>query len=157
VKNNIFKGKFPVYSFMYTLRPFIRMNGVKQIEIDQFVESVAGYGLSIRDIELLAHGYFKGSNEFRQQIRNGKLSWGLKSLKESTQAGRDCTEVERTMLKNLELAQKYMQRLTVKFKDDRYATGAFYAQANLLSGGILRQLDTFTKGLKDFYDKSGQA
>lgn len=157
VKDNIFKGKFPVYSFMYTLRQFMRMNGTKGKEIDQFVESVAGKGLSTRDIELLAHGYFKGPDEFRQQIRNGNLSWGLKSLKESIPVRKDCTEVERAMLTNLELTQKYIQRLTVKFKDDRYKTGAFYAQANLLSGGILRQLDTFTKGLRDFHDKSGQA
>lgn len=157
VKDNIFKGKFPVYSYMYTLRQFMRINGIGKKDIDQFVESVAGFGLSTRDIELLAHGYFKGSNEFRRQIRNGNLSWGLKSLKESSQAGRDCTEVERAMLSTLELTQKYMQRLIVKFKDNRYKTGSFYAQANLVSGGILRLLEPFAKDLREFHDRSGQA
>lgn len=156
VKDNIFKGKFPVYSYMYTLRQFMRMNGNDRKEIDQFVESVAGKGLSTRDIEILAHGYFKGSNEFRQQIRRGNLSWSLKSLRESSQARKNCTEVERAMLTSLDVTQKYMQRLIVKFKDNRYQTGAFYAQANLLSGGILRQLEAFAKGLRDFHDKSGQ-
>jgi hypothetical protein len=157
VKDNIFKGKFPVYSYMYTLRQFMRMNGNDKKEIDQFVESVAGKGLSTRDIELLAHGYFKGSDEFRQQIRSGNLSWSLKSLRESSQARKNCTEVERAMLTSLEVTQKYMQRLIVQFKDNRYQTGDFYAQANLLSGGILRQLEAFAKGLRGFHDQSGQA
>jgi hypothetical protein len=157
VKDNIFKGKFPVYSYMYTLRQFMRMNGNDKKEIDQFVESVAGKGLSTRDIELLAHGYFKGSDEFRQQIRSGNLSWSLKSLRESSQARKNCTEVERAMLTSLEVTQKYMQRLIVQFKDNRYQTGDFYAQANLLSAGILRQLEAFAKGLRDFHDQSGQA
>jgi hypothetical protein len=154
-KDTIFSGKFPVYSYMYTLRKFMRINS--KDEIDQFVKSVSGKGLSTRDIDLLANGYFKGPNEFREQIRSGNLSWGLNSLKESSQVSGDCTEVERTMLKSLELTQKSMQRLTAMCKDDRYKTGSFYAQANLLSGGILRQIEFFEKGLKEFYDKSGQA
>ena len=157
VKDNIFKGKFPVYSFMYTLRQFMRMNGTSKKEVDQFVESVSGKGLSIRDIELLAHGYFKGSEALRQQIRKGNVSWGLKSLKESHSARKDLTEVERAMLSTLELTHKYMQRLTVKLIDDRYKSGSFYAQANLLSGGILRELEPFSKNLREFYDRSGQA
>ncbi len=42
VKKEVFAGRFPVYSFMYTLRPFIRMNTIKKSEIDQFVRSVSG-------------------------------------------------------------------------------------------------------------------
>ncbi len=61
------------------------------------------------------------------------------------------------MLKSLELTQKSMQRLTVMCKDNRYNTGSFYAQANLLSGGILRQVEFFAKELREFHDKSGQA
>jgi len=38
----IFSGTFPVYSYMYTLRQFIRMNGINRGEIDGFVNSVAG-------------------------------------------------------------------------------------------------------------------
>lgn len=157
VKDNIFKGKFPVYSFMYTLRQFMRMNGTSKKEVDQFVESVSGKGLSIRDIELLAHGYFKGSEALRQQIRKGNVSWGLKSLKESHSARKDLTEVEQAMLSSLELTHKYIKRLTVKLIDDRYKSGSFYAQANFLSGGILRELEPFSKKLREFYDRSGQA
>jgi hypothetical protein len=58
VQETLFRGAFPVYSYMVTLRPFMRMNGVGQKEIEQFVQAVAGGKLSVRELELLAHGYF---------------------------------------------------------------------------------------------------
>jgi hypothetical protein len=156
VMNKIFNGQFPVYSFMYTLRQFMRINGVKKDEIDEFVNAVAGKHLSTRDIDLLANAYFKGPDEFREQIKSGNISWGLKRLKQSYRAGGDCTERERQMLNALEITQKYMQRLILKCNDSRFKTNTFYAQANLLSGGILRQLDAFTQAIGKFYDRSGQ-
>ena len=156
VMSQIFNGKFPVYSFMYTLRQFMRLNGVKKAEIDEFVNAVAGKHLSTRDIDLLAHAYFKGSDEFREQIKNGNLSWGLRRLKQTYQPGAQCTERERQVLKALEITQKYMRRLILICNDTRLKTNTFYAQANLLSGGILRQLDTFTQAIRQFYDRSRQ-
>ncbi len=157
VIEKIFNGKFPVYSFMYTLRPFIRINSVNKGDVDNFVESVAGKNLSIRDIELLANGYFKGSDELREQIKNGNLTWGLERLKRPHQVDGSCSEVERGTLKILEITLKYMQKLTARCMDSRYKSGAFFAQANLFSGGIVRQLDPFTKAIKDFYDRTRQA
>jgi hypothetical protein len=157
VMNKIFNGQFPVYSFMYTLRQFMRLNGVKKAEIDDFVNAVAGKHLSTRDIDLLANAFFKGSDEFREQIKNGNISWGLNRLKRSYQPGAECTERERQVLKALEITQKYMQRLILKCNDTRFKTNMFYAQANLLSGGILRQLDAFSQAIRQFYDRSGKA
>jgi hypothetical protein len=155
VAENIFGGKFPVYSFMYTLRQFMRINSVKKEEIDDFVKSVSGKGLSIRDIETLATGYFKGGEDIRQQIRNGNIRWGLSLLKD-TSVTKDCTQVEQGMLRDLEITQKYMRRVINKSKDNRYKTGSFYAQANVLTGGILRQMNIFSRSIKEFHDKSGQ-
>jgi hypothetical protein len=157
VMNKIFSGQFPVYSYMYTLRSFIRMNGINQKEVDEFVSSVAGKNLSIRDIELLAHGYFKGSDELRNQIKSGNISWGLSRLKETASHTKDCTELERRMLRDLEITQKYMQRVTYKSADERFKTNSFFAQANLLAGGIVRHIDSFSKAMKEFYDRSGEA
>jgi hypothetical protein len=156
VMSKIFGGKFPVYAYMYTLRPFIRMNGINKNEIDEFVGSVAGKKLSIRDIELLAHGFFKGSDELRRQIKSGNILWALSRLKDSSANAGDCTELERQMLRDLEITQKYMQRVTYKSQDKRFNTNCFFAQANLLSGGILRQLDAFTQAIRQFYDRSRQ-
>ncbi|MBT8332589.1 MAG: chromosome partitioning protein ParB [Deltaproteobacteria bacterium] len=156
VMSKIFGGKFPVYAYMYTLRPFIRMNGINKKEIDEFVGSVAGKKLSIRDIELLAHGYFKGSDELRSQIKSGNILWALSRIKETSANAGDCTELETQMLRELEITQKYMQRLTYKSQDKRFNSNCFFAQANLLSGGILRQLDAFGQAIRQFYDRSRQ-
>jgi hypothetical protein len=156
VQNRIFSGQFPVYAYMYILRPFIRINKINNEQIKEFVDLIAGKGLSFRDIELLANGYFKGSDEFRQQIKDGNMSWGLKSLKQPSQTASECTQIEQAMIKDLELTQKYMQRVICKSSDTRYKTGAFFAQANLLSGGILKQMNTFGKAIKEFYDRSGK-
>lgn len=156
VREKVFSGTFPVYSYMYTLRQFIRMNGITKKDVDEFVSLAAGKHLSIRDIELLAHGYFKGSEEFREQIKSGNISWGLSRLKDASANANGCTELERVMLRDLEITQKYMQRVSCKIKDTRFKTSAFYAQANLLAGGIVRQMESFSQAIREFYDRSGK-
>jgi hypothetical protein len=156
IMDRVFKGQFPVYSYMYTIRSFIRMNGVSKQDVDEFVKSVAGKGLSIRDMEILANGYFKGGEDIRRQIRNGNITWGLNRLKETSVQTKDCTQFEQGMLRDLEITQKYMQRVINKSKDNRYKTGSFYAQSNVLTGGILRQMNIFSRSIKEFHDKSGQ-
>ncbi len=62
IRQMLFRGALPVYSYMVTLRPFMRMNDVTPQEIENFMQAVAGAKLSIREIELLAHGYFRGTS-----------------------------------------------------------------------------------------------
>ncbi|MCK4270301.1 MAG: hypothetical protein KAW93_07460, partial [Methanogenium sp.] len=156
VKKWIFAGKFPVYSYMYTLRQFIRMNYAKKEEIDEFVNSVAGKKISIRNIERLAHGYFKGSDDFREQIRNGNISWVFERLKETNEGHGTCNESERAMLSALEILQKYMQKVMSRTNDKGFRNNTFYSQANLLAGGILSKISTFSKILRGFYDRTRQ-
>jgi hypothetical protein len=157
VLDQIFKGRFPVYSYMYTLRQFIRINAVQIDEVDEFVRSVAGKNLSIRNIEALAHGYFKGSDALREQIRGGHIIWALGHLKETHPSAEGCSQLESAMIRDLEIVLKYMQRVTAKTRNPKLKTSAFFAQANLLTGGILRQTDSFLKAIKAFHDRTGQA
>jgi hypothetical protein len=132
VLDQIFKGRFPVYSYMYTLRQFIRINAVQIDEVDEFVRSVAGKNLSIRNIEALAHGYFKGSDALREQIRGGHIIWALGHLKETHPSAEGCSQLESAMIRDLEIVLKYMQRVTAKTRNPKLKTSAFFAQANLL-------------------------
>ncbi len=157
VMDKIFCGQFSAYAYMYILRPFIRINRVKQQEIDEFVGLAAGHKLSIRDIELLANGYFKGSDQFREQLRKGDIAMGLAGLRSTTGKSDDCTAAEQTMLRELERTQWHMRRITVRCKEASFKTGAFFAQANLLTGGILRQMDIFAQAVKEFHDRSAKA
>lgn len=157
VLKQMLNGKFPVYSYMYTLRQFIRMNFASKVEVDEFINTVAGKRLSIRQIEQLAHGYFRGSEEFRFQIKNGNLLWGLNRLKDADRNSKDCNEFENGLLKNLEIIQKYMQKIIFKSKHPDLKSKSFFAQVNILAGGILRQRDAFLKTMEELYDRSGKA
>ncbi len=157
VLDQIFKGRFPVYAYMYTLRPFMRINGVQTDEVNEFVRSVSGKNLSIRAIGLLANGYFRGPDALREQIKNGHITWALGRLKESHTAPSGCSQIESAMIRDLEIVSKYMQRVATKTEHPKYKTDAFFAQANLLTGGILRQTDSFLKAIRAFHDRTGQA
>lgn len=156
VMDKIFSGQFPAYAYMYTLRQFMRINRVSKKDVDEFVCAVAGRGLSLRDIDILANGYFKGSDAIRGQIQNGNISWGLEQLKSVSTVVTECTQPEQNMLKDLEVAQKYMQRVACKSSDNRFKSASFSAQANLLSGGILKQLHVFEKAVRQLHDRFGQ-
>ena len=153
----LFRGAFPVYSYMYTLRPFRRMNSITQQEIERFVKAVAGKRLSVRDIELLARGYFQGPASLREAINIGKLGWSLDQMKSVPEDVEGCNEFERVLLKDLEIVQKYMQRVMAKCHDPRLKSRAFHAQANLLTGSVLSRLEPFRERMMEFHDRSGRA
>lgn len=157
VAKRVFNGEFPVYSYMYTLRKFIRMNSISKGQIDEFVKLVAGKGLSIRDIELLAEAFFKGGSDLQEQIKAGNISWCLHQLKTSSPRKTECSGIEQQMLKNLESVQRYMQKITYGSRDDRLDSPTFQAQAGLLVQGIIDITDTFTTAVGQLYDRCKQA
>ncbi len=157
VREKLLGGEFPVYPYMYTLRQFMRMNGVKAEQIEQFVLACSGHPLSVREVEGLAHGFFRGPESFRQQILSGNLALPLKQLKEVPSDPEGCSEFERLMLRDLELTQKYMQRVMAKSQDERLASRNFHAQCHLLTNGILSRSTAFFQTLRKLHDRSGQA
>jgi hypothetical protein len=156
VRGRIFKGEFPARSFIYTLRKFTRVNRGRDDRIERFVESVSGKRLGVRDIGLLAEGYFNGSDEFRRQIEDGNAAWCLNSLKEPA-CSPDCTKRELEMLANLEGTGKCMKRFLADCGDCDRRSGSFFAQANLLSANILKIKDAFSKEMRRLHDRSRQA
>jgi len=153
VAKRIFGGDFPVYSYMYTLRKFIRINSISKGQIDEFVKLVAGKGLSIRDIDLLAEGFFKGSDDLRKQIKAGNITWGLNQLKNSPCKATRCTDKEQQMLGSLESVQRYMQKITCGARDERLESATFRVQANLLVQGIIDIMDSFNLAVRHLYDQ----
>jgi hypothetical protein len=156
VTKQVFDGNIPVYSFMYTLRKFIRMNSITANEIDEFVKLISGKDLSIRNIDLLANGFFKGSDNIRQQIKNGNITWGLNQLQKTSSRINECTTAEQGMLKDLESVQRYMQKITCKIRDDDFGNTAFHAQADILAEGIINIADNFMTAVRGLYDRCEQ-
>jgi hypothetical protein len=157
IREKIFSGAFPVYSYMYTVRGLMRMNGVRREEGEEFVEAVSGKKLSVRDIERLAHGYFRGPDWFREEIRNGNLGLALERMKQVPEDPEGCSDGERHLLRDLEIVDKYMKRVTAKSQDTRLKSRVFSAQANLLASGILSRTRAFTRALREIHDRTGHA
>ena len=157
IREKIFSGAFPVYSYMYTARQFMRMNGTGRQEVESFIEAVAGKKLSVREIEQLAHGYFRGPEWFRKEVQEGKFALVLERMKRVPQAPDGTNEFERVLLGDLEIVGKYMQRTTVKSQDPRIQTRTFCAQANLLLAGILSRLGAFAQAMRSLHDRTGKA
>jgi ParB-like chromosome segregation protein Spo0J len=154
VREALFDGSFPAYSYLYTLRPFRRLNGAAAV--DEFVTALRGKKLSARQIEQLAHGFFRGPEPLRAEIRQGHLTLPLQQLKALPDDPDGCSELERLFLADLEQAQKVLVRLLTKSADERLASRPFRAQAHLLCAGLLARLPAFTKTLQTLYDHCGQ-
>lgn len=155
IRLKLFSGAFSVYSYMYTLRQFMRMNSVSKQQIEEFVVALSGKNLSVRQIEQLAHGYFRGSESFRQEIRSGNITLTLEQQGGEDPAG--CNGFERGLLKDLAFTSKSMQRVMGKSHNPRLKTPAFHAQANLLTGRILDQSDLFIQTMRQLHDRSRHA
>jgi hypothetical protein len=157
VRRALFSGAFPVYAYMYTLRQFMRINAASKQEVEPFVTALSGKGLSVRDIEHLAHGYFRGPDSLREQIAAGNVALPLEQLRRGDRQADGCNPFERGVLKDLELSGKYMQRIMGKSQDPRLKTPAFHAQAQLLTHGLLSRSKAFFQTLRRLHDRSRQA
>ena len=157
VRQHVFDGGLPVYSWIYTLGPFRRLNGVTVGQVDEFVGAVSGHGLSVRQIQQLAHGYFRGPDAFRQELRHGHLTLLLQQMAAVPADPDGCSEFERILLGDLELLQKHAQRVVTKSQDRRLRSRAFFVQCHLLTGGMLSRVRGFLQLLKQLHDRSRQA
>jgi hypothetical protein len=157
VRAILFRGTFPVYSYLYSLRPFRRMNGVTSKLIERFVRASAGQKLSVRDIDWLAQAYFKGPSSLRQAIDDGKARWSLEQMKQVPADPEGCNEFERQLLRDLEQLRKLQRRVLAQCDDARLIHRAFLAEAHVLAAGLLCECDSFFQQLRSFYDRIGQA
>ena len=157
VEETLFGGPFPVYSYMYTLRPFMRMNAAGKEPIEQFVKAVAGRRLSVRDIELLAQAYFRGPASLREAIEDGKLDWSLQQLKDVPQDREGCNAV------GTRAAGRPARAAEVHAAGDGEMRRRASGEPGLLRPGqplerrFAQYLRTFSERMKEFYDRSGRA
>lgn len=154
VRDALFAGAFPVYSYLYSLRPFRRLKEVAPADIDQFVQALRDKKLSVREIEGLAHGFFRGPESFRQEILQGNLKLALQHLTETPADPDGCSEFERIVLQDLERLQKSLLRILTKGQDPRLQSRAFLAQANLLTAAILSRSTAGLQTLRHLHDRS---
>ena len=157
IETLLFEGKFPVYAYMYSLRPFIRMNGVSKEEIRAFVVQMSGRDLSLRQIETLAEAWFKGSEEIKQQLQKGDLNWVLKRIQEHCrQDTGQCTEVEQRMLRMLEILLEKTKAFPPLSGNSKLNSNTYRCQAHYLMTAILSSHPSFIERMKTYHDQLGK-
>lgn len=158
VRESILSGKLPFRNYMYTLKSFTRVKKIGKTDIDNFVGVVSGKGLSTRDINMLAKGYFKGGEEFKSQIQQGNLDWTLQQLKreEKEKALPDelLKDIESKALSQLNWAYLCMIRLPGILNDNRFENKVFFTKGSKLTKKILDLKDCFFSSLENFYDRT---
>ena len=118
----------------------MRLNGVSAEQVQEFILALSGKGLSVREIEQLAHGFFRGPASFREEIRKGNLALPLARMRQMPPNPDGCSEFERVLLGDLELTQKYMQRVMGKSQEQNKLTSR-----------------AFFHTLRQLHDRNGQA
>ena len=156
IQQILFRGEVPVYSYMHTLRPFMRINGFPPKELENFMRAIAGSKVSVREIELLAHGYFRGPASLRQAIDQGNWKWTLDQMQAVGEDPEGLSDFERGLLRDLERLLRAMQSVIARCDSPRLETRGFHAQANLLLASLLGRRDSFFKKMEEFHDRTGR-
>ena len=162
IMDEIISGRFPLYSYIYTLRSVRRLTGAaSQKNIGDFVKHVGGHGLSIREIALLSNGYFCGGTKMAEEIKSGNLGWCLAEMKrradEKSASPASLNENEKLALRDLELMIHLVGRLPLRLRHRDLKSGEFFAEAAVIGGEVMRLWPDFTESMKGFYDRCGAA
>ncbi len=150
VQNLLSQGKFPVYAYLHTLRPFMRMNAAESGQIERFIRAVAGRSPSLRDIQLLADGCFRGPAPLREAILQGNWQWSLQQIKDTLARPGACSAAEQQLLSDLIKTSKMMALITSRCHSAALKTPAFLVEANLSATALLAQLPAFQQALETF-------
>ena len=156
IRQALFSGRFPAYAYMYTVRRFMRINPARGRDAERFVTALSGKALSYREIDVLAQGYFHGTDAFREQVLAGKLTLALESARQRTESVDPCSRVERGMLSDLGKTAHYIRRVTANSSDARLKSQWFYAEANLLSADLLSQTPGLMQAMEALHDRSAK-
>jgi adenine-specific DNA methylase len=120
------------------------------------VKAVSGKGLSQRNIEKLAYGYFRGNEEMKKQIEKGNLEWTLKQMNGDTGFSYtqepDLSREESDFIRDLELCQKYITRVRRKLPQIKRDSKVFDKTVKLLVDGIIESMEAFSKEVRKYYD-----
>jgi hypothetical protein len=153
VREKLFTGQFPVRAYLYSIRPFTRVNSGAEECVDPFILAVSGKGLSAREIDFLFGQCFGSSPAWREQILSGQLELPLRHYRESQNPIPGCSSADRQLLKDLELLTRLMRTVS-NFTWPRASTPDFQAQASLATAGILKHLAPFLKKVKEIHART---
>ena len=111
----------------------------------------------MREIEHLAHGYFRGPEALREQIRAGNVALPLEQMKRAAQAGRRLHALRAGDAQGPRDRPEVPAAGEGKSRDRGWPRPAFRAQAQLLLAGLLSRAPAFLQSVRELHDRCGQA
>jgi hypothetical protein len=151
----VFSGRFPVRTYLYTVRHFTRVKRIAPREVEEFMQACAGRKLSTRQLEVLARGYFEGRSRIRDEIRQGNFDWSLTELRgvmpHDDPRSEGLSEVERGLIRDLDMVTRALARISLKSRGAKISSAAFCAEAELFCGGLLGRFDLYRASIQEIY------
>jgi len=90
-------GKFPLHAWMYSVRPFMRVNGETKALAVEFVSIIKNTSTSLREIDLLSREWFEGGEKVRDEIRAGHHGIVLQRLNDPVDSGQAMSDSEQKL------------------------------------------------------------
>ncbi len=155
VRELVFSGRFPARTYLYTMRHFTRVKRVSGRDVEEFVQATASRRLSTRQLEILARGYFEGGSQLREEIQKGHFDRSLKELRnlathEEPRSSK-LTEAEASLLRDLEIVNRVSARIVIKSGRVEVSSAQFFAEAELMCGGIVRGLQSYRDAIEGLH------
>jgi hypothetical protein len=162
IRFRIMSGQFPFRNYVYSLKQRTRVRDGSKKEMVAFVGQVSGKGLSTRDIDLLAKGYFNGNPDMKAQIMEGKLDWTLDQLKHQEQMEKTTSdfdgmsESEEKAMRQLRWAFFYINRIPGVLSEYKFENLRFFKAGAEITNRILKRTAHFISILNEFHDRAAK-
>jgi len=147
-------GSFPLHAWMYSVRPFMRVNkGTDSLAVE-FVSLMKGASTSLREIELLSREWFDGGEKVRNQIREGHQDIVLKRLNDPVDSGQAMSASEQKLFKQLHEFGQLIRSICNGSRSVVKGSGLsldFKAQAGIACMGILANITSLKSDLEKLH------
>jgi predicted transcriptional regulator len=139
-KTLIQKGKFPLHAWIYSIRPFTRVNSITVGSIDTFTKIISDSNYSLREINILSKVWFSGEEQQVREIKEGHADWILNRIEKKVQEQSLMSSFEQDYIKTLESLKKSMLKV-LSYKSPPSLSHDFKAQSDLFYLYLLGSID----------------
>jgi len=154
VRKALEKGEFPLHAWMYSVRPFMRVNGETRALAEEFVALAKKQRSTLREIDLLAHEWFQGGEEIRASIRRGNGAYLLAHLQAPVSSGEAMSSEEQQLFKHLMSLQDLIRKILHEARScEKPRSKTFKAQAGVACKTLLGGWPALKQSLEKLHDQ----
>jgi predicted transcriptional regulator len=147
-------GTFPLHAWIYSIRPFMRMNDKNKSLAEEFVDLCVKENYTLREIDILSRIWFEQGEDKRNELRKGNGEWILRQLNEKVKAGHCLSAKEQADLKILAYLERAIRQCHIhSFVAPEQSSSEYREQSHLSYFTIVSNIDPIKKKLEVLYDQ----